>query len=59
MHPIHPLRILHRNQSDRRLAIDAELMKSLEIGLNARAAAWIGPGDGERDWLPAIRFAIR
>ena len=35
------MRVLHREQRDHRLAVDAELMEGLEVGLDARAAARI------------------
>lgn len=38
--------ILHRKQRKHRFAIDAQLMKRFEVGLNSRAARGIGTGYG-------------
>ena len=41
--------ILHRHQGDHGLAVDSELVERLEVGLEARASARVGAGDGERN----------
>ncbi len=40
--------VLRGDGGDRRGAVDAESGKSFQIGLNARAGARVGAGDGER-----------
>ncbi len=54
-HALHAASVLHGDQGDHRFAIDAELMKCFEVGLNTGAAARIGPGDGQRDRLLRAR----
>jgi hypothetical protein len=48
LHPGKPHGVLRRDQSDDGFAVDAELMKYLEIGLDACAAARVRPGDRKR-----------
>src|SRR6185312_12415893 len=51
-------RVLDGYQRDRRLAINAKLMKRFEVRLDARSAARVGTGDGQCDGrLHAFRMA--
>ena len=40
-------RVLHRHERDDAHAVNAVLVKGLEVGLQSRTARWIGAGDGE------------
>ena len=48
-HARHAHAVLHRQQSHHGFAVDAELVKRLEVGLNAGPAAGVGAGDGQGD----------
>ncbi len=41
--------VLHGDQSSHRFAIDADLVKRLQVSLYSGAAGWIRTGDGESD----------
>ena len=53
--PAHLLRVLRRDRRDRRTAEDSERVERPQIRLNARAAARIAPGDGQRH---RIKFCL-
>ncbi len=49
--PLDAARVLHGDQRDHGLPIDAELMKGLEIGLDSRSAARVRSGNRQRNRL--------
>src|SRR5256885_233812 len=41
--------VLHRDHGDHRFAVYTELVKRLQVRLNARTAGWVASGDRERN----------
>ena len=49
MDGLHTQRVLRGERGHHRAAVDSQGREGLQVGLNARAAAAVGAGDGERD----------